>query len=107
MVEVSVIIPTKNEERYIGKVLDHISNQSFKDFEVIVSDGNSSDGTKTIVESKIPAFKKKGIDLIFISTKKKGVAETLVQRKPEENIFTFSIQMFTPTEISSDQLSAN
>ncbi|MDP6845819.1 MAG: glycosyltransferase family 2 protein, partial [Candidatus Nanoarchaeia archaeon] len=74
MVEVSIVIPTKNEEKYIGKVLGNIYNQSFKDFEVIVSDGNSTDKTKSEVVSLIPKFKKKGIDLIFISTKKKGVA---------------------------------
>jgi len=74
MVEVSVVIPTKNEEKYIGPVLDHLSNQTFNDFEVIVSDGNSTDETKAAVESRISKFKKKGIDLIFISTKKKGVA---------------------------------
>ena len=54
MVEVSVVIPTKNEEKYIGKVLNNIYNQSFKDFEVIVSDGNSTDITKSEVESLIP-----------------------------------------------------
>jgi len=74
VVEVSVVIPTKNEEKYIGKVLDSLSNQAFKDFEVIVSDGNSTDETKAVVEAKNPIFKKRGTDLIFISTKKKGVA---------------------------------
>ena len=74
MVELSIVIPTKNEEKYIGEVLDNIYNQSFKDFEVIVSDGNSTDKTKSEVEAKITKFKKRGTDLIFISTKKKGVA---------------------------------
>jgi len=74
VVEVSVVIPTKNEAKYIGPVLDHLSNQTFNDFEVIVSDGNSTDRTKAAVEAKISQFKKNGIDLIFISTKKKGVA---------------------------------
>ena len=63
MVEISIVIPTKNEEKYIGPVLDHLSNQTFNDFEVIVSDGNSTDKTKAIVEAKIPKFKKNGIDL--------------------------------------------
>ena len=37
----SIIIPTLNEEKYIGKLLDCLSRQSFKDFEVIVVDGKS------------------------------------------------------------------
>ena len=38
---------------------NNIYNQSFKDFEVIVSDGNSTDKTKSEVESLIKKFKNK------------------------------------------------
>ena len=51
MIEVSVVIPTKNEEKQISTTLNHILNQSFSNFEVIVSDGDSEDNTKSIVES--------------------------------------------------------
>jgi len=75
MIEVSVVIPTKNEEKQISTTLNHILNQSFSNFEVIVSDGDSEDNTKSIVESYISKFKKRGIKLNFISTPKKGVSE--------------------------------
>lgn len=44
-IKISVIIPTLNEGRYIMDTLKSLSAQSFKDFEVIVVDGGSSDGT--------------------------------------------------------------
>lgn len=46
----SIIIPAKNEERYIGKLLDSIKKQSFKDYEVIVADNNSIDKTRAIAK---------------------------------------------------------
>ena len=42
---VSVIIPTLNEERYIGNVLRLLHRQNYPRFEVIVADGGSSDNT--------------------------------------------------------------
>ncbi len=45
MPEVSIIIRTKNEERWINLCLKKIFSQSFSDFEVILVDNNSSDRT--------------------------------------------------------------
>lgn len=42
---VSIIIRTKNEERWITQVLRAVFNQSYKNFEVIIVDNESSDGT--------------------------------------------------------------
>ncbi len=41
----SIIIPALNEEKYLPKLLSDLSNQTFKDFEVIVVDGKSIDHT--------------------------------------------------------------
>ncbi len=47
--QVSVIIPTLNEERYIGKCLSSIEKQDYDgNFETIVVDGHSKDKTKEI-----------------------------------------------------------
>ncbi len=43
--EVSVIVPTLNEEAYLGGLLDSLNSQTSPDFEVIVVDGASRDGT--------------------------------------------------------------
>ena len=60
----SIIIPTHNEANYLPKLLDSIKNQSFNDYEIIVSDANSTDNTcqiasefgAKIVLGGMPAF---------------------------------------------------
>lgn len=42
----SVIIPTLNEEEWLPNLLSDLTNQTYKEFEVIVADGNSEDKTK-------------------------------------------------------------
>lgn len=44
----SIVITTKNEEKNIENLLISLKNQSFKNFEIIVVDNNSSDNTKNI-----------------------------------------------------------
>ncbi|MCW6159907.1 MAG: glycosyltransferase [Candidatus Micrarchaeales archaeon] len=48
MPEISVIIPTMNEEKYIKHPIEGLKKQSFKDFEVIFVDHNSTDRTRRI-----------------------------------------------------------
>lgn len=47
---VSIIIRTKNEQRTIGKVLNALAKQTFKDLEIILIDDNSTDKTLKIVK---------------------------------------------------------
>jgi glycosyltransferase involved in cell wall biosynthesis len=59
--KVSIIIGTKNEERFFEKVLESITKQTFQDFEIIVVDDNSTDSTIDIAnyyECKIINFPK-------------------------------------------------
>lgn len=46
--KVSVIITTKNEEKNIGRILQSIKNQSYKNIETVVVDNNSTDKTVEI-----------------------------------------------------------
>lgn len=46
----SIIIPAHNEETNIKKLLSSLANQSMRDFEVIVSNSNSTDDTAKVVE---------------------------------------------------------
>jgi glycosyltransferase involved in cell wall biosynthesis len=50
MVKLSVIVPTYNEAKYIHKTLTSLKKQTFRDFEIIVKDGESSDGTVEIAK---------------------------------------------------------
>ena len=51
MVKVSVCTPVYNGEKYFAKTIESVLNQSFTDFEYIISDNNSTDGTVEIVQS--------------------------------------------------------
>jgi dolichol-phosphate mannosyltransferase len=51
--KISVILPTYNEKDNIGQLIDELSNHLCrKEFEIIVVDDNSPDGTSQIVEEK-------------------------------------------------------
>jgi glycosyltransferase involved in cell wall biosynthesis len=67
--EVSVIIPAYNEATYIDRLLKALSKQNFENFEVIVSDAQSKDGTDKVVDS----FKKK-LNIKFLEAPPKGPA---------------------------------
>jgi glycosyltransferase involved in cell wall biosynthesis len=47
----SIIIPALNEEKFIPKLLTDIKKQKYKNFEVIVIDGDSDDKTRQVAES--------------------------------------------------------
>jgi glycosyltransferase involved in cell wall biosynthesis len=50
--KLSIIIPCKNEEKYIGKLLDSLVNQDLpKSTEIIIADANSTDNTLSIISS--------------------------------------------------------
>lgn len=48
MPKVSIIVRTKNEERWIGRCLRMIYQQDFKDFEVVLVDNRSTDHTVSV-----------------------------------------------------------
>jgi glycosyltransferase involved in cell wall biosynthesis len=48
---ISVVIPAYNEEKYLGKCLESLKNQTEKPFEIIVVDNNSTDKTAEIAKS--------------------------------------------------------
>jgi glycosyltransferase involved in cell wall biosynthesis len=58
MIRASIVIPTLNEENYVGSLLSDIARQTRKAHEVIVVDGNSQDTTASVVE-RFP-----GVDLM-------------------------------------------
>ena len=40
---ISIVVRTKNEDFWIGKCLNEVFNQKYKNFEVILVDNNSKD----------------------------------------------------------------
>jgi glycosyltransferase involved in cell wall biosynthesis len=66
----SIVVPTLNEEKYLPKLLASLSEQTERDFEVIISDGASEDNTISLAktfENKLPTLR-------IISSTKRGVS---------------------------------
>lgn len=56
----SIIIPALNEEKYLPHLLSDLAAQSYRDFEVIVADGESTDKTVALAKSlkkSLPSLK--------------------------------------------------
>ncbi len=49
--ELSIIIPAKNEEKFLPVLLESIKHQTFKDLEIIVADAGSTDKTREVSAS--------------------------------------------------------
>lgn len=66
MVEISVIMPVFNSERYVKETIDSILIQSYSDFEFIIVNDGSTDRTREIIES----YNDKRIKLYNLETNK-------------------------------------
>jgi glycosyltransferase involved in cell wall biosynthesis len=67
---ISIVIPALNEEKFLPLLLDDLSKQVFKDFEVIVVDGRSED--KTV--NRAQKFTKKLPKLTILSSPRRNVS---------------------------------
>jgi glycosyltransferase involved in cell wall biosynthesis len=47
---VSVIIPSYNHEKYVGECIQSVLNQTFQDFEIVITDDGSSDRSIEVIE---------------------------------------------------------
>jgi glycosyltransferase involved in cell wall biosynthesis len=66
--KISVIIPSFNKVRFIGKTLDSIVSQNYQNIEVIIQDGGSTDGTIEIIKK----YAQKYPNVIDFESKKDG-----------------------------------
>ncbi len=67
----SIIIPVLNDKKGLLRTLKSIFNQKFDDYEIIIIDGDSNDGTQKIIKK----FGKK-IN-VFVSEKDKGIYDAI------------------------------
>ena len=51
---VSIVIPTFNSKQFIGPCLDSLFVQDYQDFEAIIVDNNSKDGTVALIRKTYP-----------------------------------------------------
>lgn len=68
----SIIMPAYNAERYIEEAIDSILRQTYKNFELIIINDGSSDGTWSIIEQ----YAKHDTRIIAKTQKNKGVVDT-------------------------------
>lgn len=54
---ISVVCPVRNDKEGLKTTLDSVLDQSFKDFEIIVVDGNSNDGTAEFLSNYQEKYK--------------------------------------------------
>lgn len=78
MATVSVLLPIYNAERYLAEAIESVINQTFSDWELILTDDGSSDKSKEIIDSflskdkRIKSFSNEA-NLGLISTLNKGI----------------------------------
>ena len=65
--KVSIIVPARNEEEFIGKCLDSLIKQDYENYEIIVIDDSSEDSTGKIISE----YAKKNPKIIPVSAKPK------------------------------------
>lgn len=75
--KVSIITPCFNGESFVGRYLDSILEQTYKNIELIFINDGSTDNTEKIIKSYIPKFHNRGIKLIYICQKNLGQAAAL------------------------------
>ena len=71
----SIITASFNSEKTIIRTIESLLNQSYSDFEYIIIDGCSTDGTMEIIKSYEKRFKNKMIPFTWISEKDHGIYE--------------------------------
>lgn len=69
----TVIIPTYNREGMIGRAVEHVLNQSFRDFELIVVDDGSTDNSNAVLAQ----FDDDRLTVIYQENKGRSVARNL------------------------------
>lgn len=69
----SIITVTFNSEKTLKRTFESLLNQSFKNFEYIVIDGNSQDNTLNIIKKYQSKFKEKGINFKWVSESDDGI----------------------------------
>ena len=70
-IDVSIIIPVYNSERYIAYIIEDLLNQSYENFEIIVINDGSTDNSQRILAE----FEKRDERVKAVEVKNAGVSE--------------------------------
>ena len=123
-IALSIIIPTLNEKENLERLLKSIKKQDFKDYEIIVADNDSTDGTREIAQKYGCLITKGGLpakgrnngakiaqgDLLLfldadVALPERAFYKVLSEFKRRKlKISTFFLMPFSKTKISSSRI---
>ena len=72
---ISIIIAVLNRRELLVRTLASIESQRFRDFELIISDNGSDDGTAEVIENWKVRFEKKGIRTVGVTEPRRGICQ--------------------------------
>ncbi|MBQ9178285.1 MAG: glycosyltransferase [Prevotella sp.] len=75
--KVTVITINYNHAEGLCKTIESVQRQTLTDFEYIIVDGNSSDGSREIIEAKEHEIRQKQISFKYISESDNGIYEAM------------------------------
>lgn len=70
MVKYSFIVPVYNTEKYLGKCLDSLINQTYKDFEIVIVNDGSLDSSEKIINQYAEKYK----NIVVLKQKNMGLS---------------------------------
>ena len=94
----SIVIPTYNREKLIGKTIQSVINQTYKNFEVLIIDDGGTDNTRNIVEG----FEDKRVRYYYKENEERGVARNFGMLHSQGVYITFvdSDDIFYPEHLA-------
>jgi len=101
--KVSIVVPCYNHERFVGKLIESIYSQTFKDFELTVLDDGSKDNSPQILKALAEKYKFK-----LIIKENEGICKTLnrgIELSRGEFFIAIASDDFIPTNRLQEQVS--
>lgn len=74
---VSICVPCYNVEAYIGRFLESLRIQTYKNLEIILVDDGSTDGTHKKIDDYLPRLKAEGYRVVYIRKENGGQSSAI------------------------------
>ena len=86
-ISVDIVLPNYNSEKYVSETINSVINQTFKNWKLIIVDGNSNIKTREILKNYV---KHPNINVIWLKKNKKaGFGRNLAMRNSKSDYVAF------------------